>query len=146
MLGDIWVYKKTSRIYVTLLLLAVIMLATQNWQLGVLLFIIVAGCIVYTKRCDLTQEKKLMKYLDDLSAGVSAGTVYAVKNLPIGIAMMDSGKELVWTNGVFRSWLGDDAQEGASLQDLITGQKISKIWGKTGWFDCHAMARSSAFP
>lgn len=23
-------------------------------------------------------------------------------------------------------------------QDLITGQKISKIWGKTGWFDCHA--------
>ena len=77
MLGDIWVYKKTSRIYVTLLLLAVIMLATQNWQLGVLLFIIVAGCIVYTKRCDLTQEKKLMKYLDDLSAGVSAGTVYA---------------------------------------------------------------------
>ena len=56
MLGDIWVYKKTSRIYVTLLLLAVIMLATQNWQLGVLLFIIVAGCIVYTKRCDLTQE------------------------------------------------------------------------------------------
>lgn len=79
-----------------------------------------------------------MKYLDDLSAGVSAGTVYAVKNLPIGIAMMDSGKELVWTNGVFRSWLGDDAQEGASLQDLITGQKISKIWGKTGWFDCHA--------
>lgn len=138
MLGDIWVYKKTSRIYVTLLLLAVIMLATQNWQLGVLLFIIVAGCIIYTKRCDLTQEKKLMKYLDDLSAGVSAGTVYAVKNLPIGIAMMDSGKELVWTNGVFRSWLGDDAQEGASLQDLITGQKISKIWGKTGWFDCHA--------
>ena len=120
MLGDIWVYKKTSRIYVTLLLLAVIMLATQNWQLGVLLFIIVAGCIVYTKRCDLTQEKKLMKYLDDLSAGVSAGTVYAVKNLPVGIAMMDSGKELVWTNGVFRSWLGDDAQEGASLQDLIT--------------------------
>lgn len=138
MLGDIWVYKKTSRIYVTLLLLAVIMLATQNLQLGVLLFIIVAGCIVYTKRCDLTQEKKLMKYLDDLSAGVSAGTVYAVKNLPVGIAMMDSGKELVWTNGVFRSWLGDDAQEGASLQDLITGQKISKIWGKTGWFDCHA--------
>lgn len=138
MLGDIWVYKKTSRIYVTLLLLAVIMLATQNWQLGVLLFIIVAGCIVYTKRCDLTQEKKLMKYLDDLSAGVSAGTVYAVKNLPVGIAMMDSGNELVWTNGVFRSWLGDDAQEGASLQDLITGQKISKIWGKTGWFDCHA--------
>ena len=46
MLGDIWVYKKTSRIYVTLMLLAVIMLATQNWQLGVLLFIIVAGCIV----------------------------------------------------------------------------------------------------
>ena len=43
MLSDIWVYKKTSRIMIALLLVAVVMLSTQNWQLGLLLFIIVAG-------------------------------------------------------------------------------------------------------
>ena len=79
-----------------------------------------------------------MRYLDDLSSGVSAGSVYAVKNLPVGIAMMDEKKELVWANDVFRGWMGQDVQEGVRFQDLITGQKMSKIWGKTGWFDCHA--------
>ena len=138
MLSDIWVYKKTSRIMIALLLVAVVMLSTQNWQLGLLLFIIVAGCIVYIKRCDFYQERKLSRYLDDLSAGVSAGTVYAVKNLPVGIAMMDEKKELVWANNVFRNWIGKDAQEGVRFQNLVSGQKISKIWGKTGWFDCHA--------
>lgn len=57
MLNDIWVYKKTSRIMLALLLIAVVMLSTQNWQLGLLLFIIIAGCIVYIKRCDFYQEK-----------------------------------------------------------------------------------------
>lgn len=138
MLSDIWVYKKTSRIMLVLLLVAVGMLATQNWQLGLLLFIVVAGCIIYIKRCDYYQEKKLLRYLDDLSAGVSAGTVYAVKNLPVGIAMMDEKKELVWANNVFRNWIGEEAEGGVRFQNLITGQKVSKIWGKTGWFDCHA--------
>lgn len=138
MLSDIWVYKKTSRILIGLLIIGVLMLASQNWQLGLLFFIIVTGFILYVKRCDLDQERKLMRYLDDLSSGVSAGSVYAVKNLPVGIAMMDEKKELVWANDVFRGWMGQDVQEGVRFQDLITGQKMSKIWGKTGWFDCHA--------
>lgn len=52
--------------------------------------------------------------------------------------MMDEKKELVWANNVFRGWLGEGAKVGVRFQDLITGQKISKIWGKTGWFECHA--------
>ena len=138
MLSDIWVYKKTSRIMLILLLAATAVLAAQNWQLGLLFFIVMAGCIVYIKRCDFDQEKRLLRYLDDLSAGVSAGTVYAVKNLPVGIAMVDEKKELVWSNNVFRNWVGKDAEEGTRFQNLVTGQKISKIWGKTGWFDCYA--------
>lgn len=138
MLSDIWVYTRTAKLMIGLLLLAALLLATQNWPLGLLFFIIVAGVIVYVKRSDYGQEKKLLRYLDDLSSGVSAGTVYAVKNLPVGIAMMDEKKELVWANNVFRGWLGEGAEVGVRFQDLITGQKISKIWGKTGWFECHA--------
>lgn len=130
MLSDIWVYKKTSRIMIALLLVAVVMLSTQNWQLGLLLFIIVAGCIVYIKRCDFYQERKLSRYLDDLSAGVSAGTVYAVKNLPVGIAMMDEKKELVWANNVFRNWIGKDAQEGVRFQNLIPARRFPKYGAK----------------
>ncbi len=137
MLSDIWVYKKTSKVMIGLLLIAVILLATQNWQLGLLLFIIVAAAIVWMKRSDFMQERLLMRYLDDLSSGVSAGTVYAVRNLPIGIAVMDDKKKLVWANGVFRSWVSV-AEEGTPFREIIQGQRISKIWEKTGWFECHA--------
>jgi c-di-AMP phosphodiesterase-like protein len=136
MLNNIWVYTKTSRIMLVLLAILLVLLATQNWLLGLLSFIVVAACVVYIKRSDFKQEKLLMQYLDDLSAGVSAGTVYAVKNLPVGIALMDQNQKLVWVNNVYRSWTGGEAQEGRRFQDLVTGQRIDKIWGKTGWFDC----------
>ena len=137
MLSDIWVYKKTSKLMIALLLLSVALLATQNWQLGLLLFIVVAACIVWMKRCDMMQEKLLMNYLDHLSAGVSAGTSYAVRNLPLGIAVMDEKKKLVWANGVFRSWM-THAEEGMPFREVIQGQKVSKLWEKTGWFDCYS--------
>ena len=135
MLNDIWVYKKTSKVLIVVLLAAVILLATQNWQLGLLLFIVVAAVIVWMKRSDMMQEKLLVGYLDHLSAGVTTGTAYAIKNLPMGIAVMDEKKKLVWANSVFRSWISD-ADEAVPFRELIQGQRVSKIWGKTGWFDC----------
>ena len=36
MLSNIWVYKKTSKVMISLLLAAVLVLATQNWLLGLL--------------------------------------------------------------------------------------------------------------
>lgn len=94
MLNDIWVYKKTSRIIFGAAADCSGYALYPELAVGLLLFIIIAGCIVYIKRCDFYQEKKLSRYLDDLSAGVSAGTVYAVKNLPVGIAMMDEKRSL----------------------------------------------------
>ena len=56
MLSDIWVYKITSRILIGLLILSVGALASQNWQLGLLFFILATGVIVYVKRSDYLQE------------------------------------------------------------------------------------------
>lgn len=137
MLDNIWIYKRSAKIFTLLLLVVTFALFTQNWQMGLLLFIIIFACLIYIFRQDNKQEKILMKYLDDISQGVSAGTVYAVKNLPMGIAMMDEKRSLIWANSVFRSWISQ-AEIGVNVQSLISGAKISKIWGKTGWFECHA--------
>ena len=129
MLSNIWVYKKTSKVMISLLLAAVLVLATQNWLLGLLMFIVTAAAVVWVKRSDLMQERLLMRYLDDLSSGVSVGTVYAVRNLPLGIAVVDEKKKLVWANGVFRSWIAgteegthkwvpSDEPDGASFMVL----------------------------
>lgn len=129
---------------ISLLLAAVLVLATQNWLLGLLMFIVTAAAVVWVKRSDLMQERLLMRYLDDLSSGVSVGTVYAVRNLPLGIAVVDEKKKLVWANGVFRSWIAG-TEEGTPLRDIIQGQKVAKLWGKAGWFDCHAGGTFSVY-
>lgn len=53
MLSNIWVYKKTSKVMISLLLAAVLVLATQNWLLGLLMFIVTAAAVVWVKRSDL---------------------------------------------------------------------------------------------
>ena len=57
MLSDIWVYTRTAKLMIGLLLLAALLLATQNWPLGLLFFIIVAGVIVYVKRSDYGRRR-----------------------------------------------------------------------------------------
>ena len=91
--------------------------------------------VVVIEKNDYKQERILLNYLDELSAGVEAGTIYAVKNLPLGISLMDEKRQFVWANGVFRSWLKADIEEDNLFKDVFSGVRISKIWGKTGWFD-----------
>ncbi len=51
MLNDIWIYKKSAKIFVILLFIAIFALFTQNWQIGLLVFILVAGSLrIYTDK------------------------------------------------------------------------------------------------
>lgn len=135
MLSDIWIYKKNEKIFFIILVILLITLALQNWMLGVLTAIVIAGLGIIIERNDYKQERILLAYLDELSAGVEAGTIYAVKNLPLGIAMIDENQKFVWANGVFRSWLNAELGEKNHFKDIFTNVRISKIWGKTGWYD-----------
>lgn len=133
MLDEVWVQKKNGKFFLALLAVTLIALASQNWVLGLLLTIVCLACVVYIKKNELAQEAVLMKYLGELSAGVTAGTVYAVKNLPLGIAMMDEKRQLVWANDVFRSWV---KKEETEIDRLLPGAHAARLWGKSGWFDC----------
>ena len=104
-------------------------------MLGLLTAIVIIGFVIVIEKNDYKQERILLNYLDELSAGVEAGTIYAVKNLPLGISLMDEKRQFVWANGVFRSWLKADIEEDNLFKDVFSGVRISKIWGKTGWFD-----------
>ena len=136
MLDKIWVQKRNEKLFFALVAATLLALLSQNVILGVLMAIVDAACILYIKKRDLEQEKLLMTYLDDLSAGVEAGTVYAVKNLPLGIAMMDEKRNLVWANDVFRSWVKTDGDDTVEMDRVLPGAHASRLWGKSGWFDC----------
>lgn len=135
MLNEIWIYKKNEKIFLVTLFLLLVVIGCLNWMLGLLTAIIIIGFVIVIEKNDYKQERILLNYLDELSAGVEAGTIYAVKNLPLGISLMDEKRQFVWANGVFRSWLKADIEEDNLFKDVFSGVRISKIWGKTGWFD-----------
>lgn len=135
MLNEIWIYKKNEKIFLVTLFLLLVVIGCLNWMLGLLTAIVIIGFVIVIEKNDYKQERILLNYLDELSAGVEAGTIYAVKNLPLGISLMDEKRQFVWANGVFRSWLKADIEEDDLFKDVFSGVRISKIWGKTGWFD-----------
>lgn len=135
MLSEIWIYKKNEKIFLVMLFLLLVVIGCLNWMLGLLTAIVIIGFVIVIEKNDYKQERILLNYLDELSAGVEAGTIYAVKNLPLGISLMDEKRQFVWANGVFRSWLKADIEEDNLFKDVFSGVRISKIWGKTGWFD-----------
>ncbi len=136
MLEKVWVQKRNEKLFCVLVIVTLLALVSQNWVLGVLLAIIDMACVIFIKKNDLEQEKILMKYLDDLSAGVEAGTVYAVKNLPLGIAMVNDKRRLVWANDIFRTWVKAEAEGETEIDRLLPGTHAARLWGKSGWFDC----------
>ena len=105
MLSEIWIYKKNEKIFLVTLFLLLVVIGCLNWMLGLLTAIVIIGFVIVIEKNDYKQERILLNYLDELSAGVEAGTIYAVKNLPLGISLMDEKRQFVWANGVFRSWL-----------------------------------------
>ena len=135
MLSEIWIYKKNEKIFLVTLFLLLVVIGCLNWMLGLLTAIVIIGFVIVIEKNDYKQERILLNYLDELSAGVEAGTIYAVKNLPLGISLMDEKRQFVWANGVFRSWLKADIEEDNLFKDVFSGVRISKIWGKSGWFD-----------
>ena len=136
MLDEIWVWKKNEKFYLGLVALTLVTLACQNWVFGLLLAIVDLAIILFIKKKGYEQELRLMRYLDGLSQGVEAGTTYAVKNLPLGIAMMDEKRHVIWANDVFRDWADAENEEDMELDKLLPGSHPSRLWGKSGWFDC----------
>ncbi len=136
MLDEIWLQKKHEKIFWLLIVVTLGALACQNWVFGALFGILDLAVILFLKKKSYEQEERLMRYLDDLSAAVEAGTTYAVKNLPLGIAMMDEKRQVVWANEVFRNWADVEHEKDMELDHLLPGVHASRLFGKTGWFDC----------
>ncbi len=136
MLDEIWLQKKYEKLFWLLIAVTLVALACQNWVFGALFGIVDLAVVLFIKKKSYEQEERLMRYLDDLSVAVEAGTTYAVKNLPLGIAMMDEKRQVVWANEVFRNWADIEHEKDMELDHLLPGVHASRLFGKTGWFDC----------
>lgn len=132
-LHDVWLKKRSERVFGGIVVALLIILAYFNWIVAVLCAILVLGVYLVTKKGELEQEKVITDYLDSVSASVTQASNYAIRNLPIGIAIIDEKSHLIWTNSVLRDWL-KEVEEGDRLQKVLPDTQLSKLWGKSGYF------------
>lgn len=132
-LHDVWLKKRSERVFGGIVVALLLVLAYFNWVVAGLCAILVLGVYLVTKRSELDQERVITDYLDSVAGSVTQASNYAIRNLPIGIAIVDEKSHLVWGNSVFRDWL-TDMEEGERLQRLLPDRQLSKLWGKSGYF------------
>lgn len=132
-LRDVWLKKRSERVFGGVVVVLLLILAWFNWVVAALAAILVLGIYLVTKRSELEQERVLSDYLDTVSASVTAASGYAISNLPIGIAIVDEKSHLIWGNSVFRDWV-NEVEEGDRLQKVLPHTQLSKLWGKSGYF------------
>ncbi len=124
-------YNEKPMMYCIICLLAVI--AYHNWILSFLCAIVIIGVYAVTRKDVVEQNKELSKYLDSISHSIDQASIYALQNMPTGIAIIDNKSHLCWSNSVFKDWVGelDDTQR---IQLIMPNLRLDKMWGKSGYF------------
>ncbi len=131
-LHDIWLKKRSERVFGGVVIALLLVLACFNWIVAALCAILVLGIYLVTKKSELEQERVITDYLDSVSASVTQASNYAIRNLPIGIAIIDEKSQLIWGNSVFRDWV-EEVEEGDRLQKVLPDVQLTKLWGKSGY-------------
>lgn len=132
-LRDIWRKRRGERVYGGVIAALLLVIGYFNPIVATLSAILVVGVYWILKKTQSEQDDQINAYLDTVSTGVTEASNYAIRNLPIGIAIIDRKSHLVWGNSVFRDWQ-DDVEEGDRLQKIISDTQLAKLWGKTGHF------------
>lgn len=132
-LRNTWFEKRSDRVYIAIVAVLHLVIAYFNPIAAGLCAIPVFGVYLVTKKREREQAAELTEYLDSVSASVTEASLYATKNLPIGIAIIDEKSQLVWGNSVFRDWV-QDIEDGERLQRLLPHTQLAKLWGKSGYF------------
>lgn len=132
-LRDIWRKRRGERVYGGVIAALLVILACFNPIVAALSTILVVGVYWMLKKTQSEQDEQINAYLDSVSTGVTEASSYAIRNLPIGIAIIDQKSHLVWGNSVFRDWQ-EDIEEGERLQKIVPDTQLAKFWGKSGHF------------
>lgn len=121
-------------LFVIVILLGII--AVYNWIVSLLALIIIGGVYVLFRKNVLEGNKEMNLFFKAISQSVDQATNYAVQNLPIGIAIIDTQSTLCWANSVFLGWVGE-IDENQDLQSIMPNLNTDKFWGKFGTFFEH---------
>ncbi len=120
-----------TRVYLAVSLALLLIISFYNPYLALLGVVLLYALYLYGKERCRDFQKAWTDYYDSMSHHIDQASAYALQNLPLSIAIIDSGGKLVWSNNVLREWFGN-ASPGDVIPHLVPELSIGKIWGKPG--------------
>lgn len=127
-----------TRVYLAVSAALLMIIVFYNRYFAILGIILLFVLYMYGKERYAQQQKALNVYLNTMSQTIDQATSYALQNLPVAIAIVDSEGRLHWFNSVLADWA-----EGEEMEEIQQGQDVSviwpefsiaKVWGKSGHY------------
>ena len=128
--------KRYEQPFLIVIVILLGIIAVYNWIVSLLSLIIIGGVYVLFRKNVLEGNKEMNQFFNAISQSVDQASNYAVQNLPIGIAIIDTQSTLCWANSVFLEWI-KNIDENQDLQAVMPNLKTDKFWGKFGYFFEH---------
>ncbi|WP_101912423.1 DHH family phosphoesterase [Megasphaera vaginalis (ex Bordigoni et al. 2020)] len=122
-----------ERYYLLVISLLLMIIAVYNWVVAALAVILIIGAFFLSRKDSNERNREISRFFDAISRSVDQATTYAVQNLPIGIAIIDSESALCWSNSVFMDWLAA-VDDGQKMSQIMPNLNLDKVWGKSGYF------------
>lgn len=121
-----------ARIYLVVAAVLLLVIVFYNKYVAVLGAILLIALYLYSRERHSEQQKELSAYLDKMIYNVQEITTYALKNLPLAMAIVDTEGKVVWCNSTLFEWAGDSLKGGDPIQKLWPELPIKEIWGEAG--------------
>lgn len=131
---DISVFGKVEKPMIAIISLLILIMGFFNWQVAGLCSIVTIAILAFIGHKAKLRRHELENYFKTMTFNVNQTTHYALQNLPIAIAIVDSETNICWSNSVFNDWLGGDLDKTQRISVLGTTLRLDKVWGKSGYF------------
>lgn len=121
-----------TRIYLAVAATLLLIIVFYNKYLAALGFILLVALYLYGRERYTEQQKAIHVYLDTMVHNVEEITTYALKNLPIAMALIDEEGTLQWCNGAMFEWLGPNLKAGDLILKVMPGLPLKEMMGHSG--------------
>lgn len=121
-----------TRIYLAVAAALLLVIVFYNKYVAVLGAILLVVLYLYGRERHIEQQKAMNAYLDSMAHNVESVTTYALKNLPLAMALVDETGRLQWGNSVLFEWTDNQVKAGQSLLTIWPELPLKEMWGQSG--------------
>ena len=121
-----------TRIYLAVAAALLVVIVFYNPYVAILGAILLGALYAYGYERHLQQQRDLSSYLYNMTHNIEQGSLYALKNLPLAILIVDRKGRLHWYNDVLTEWFSGEIKVGYSIFELYRSLPLEKVWGKAG--------------